>query len=106
MKQKVIIAVALVIVTVFSVSTVMRAQMSPQDKAQRFTEKMTKKLDLKEDQIPLVYELNLAKVESRHKKYDTKEAKKQARQATRKAWKEGLKKVLTATQFEKINRRK
>lgn len=104
MKQKIIIKVLLVLVVFFGTRSIVWSQKSPENKAKCITKKMDKKLALTTEQEKVVYQLNLTKVEIRQKKYKNKESKKENSIASRTAWKEGLKQILTDEQIKKMKR--
>lgn len=74
-------------------------EFDPEKKAEMLTEKMTKKLELNEDQQKAVYAANLKMIQE-------KEEIHEQMKANRKAHMEAMSKVLTKEQLEKIEKKK
>lgn len=109
MKRKKIIVITMVVfATLFGTKSVLWAQKTQADKVNHITERMTKKLDLTQEQKEKVYVINQKKVEARlnmrnnKSEMTRKERKKHFKQKAAE-WKNDLKAVLNEAQLKKIN---
>lgn len=98
-RKKIIIAVFLICATIFGGKSLLWAQKSNQEKVQHITERMTKKLDLSEEQKAKVYAFNLKKFETRQNFKNTKsklshKERKEQLKIKRNEWKNELKEIL------------
>jgi hypothetical protein len=106
-RKKIMMVVLVVFAMLFGGKSLLWAQKSYEEKAQRITEHMVKKLDLSQEQKEKVYAINLKKAEAYKSLKNTKdttsreERKKQFKMKID-AWKNELKTVLNEEQFKKI----
>lgn len=106
-RKKIIIAVSVILATVFGGKSLLWAQKPHQEKVQHITERMVKKLDLTQEQKDKVYDINLKKVEAYKKLKDTKgtasrKERKQQFKINISEWKNELKAVLNEKQLKKM----
>lgn len=71
---------------------------SPEERAQRMTERMAEKLGLSEEQKKQIYEVNLENAAKRQTEMEAQKAERQAKQAEMKAQEEKINQILTEEQ--------
>lgn len=106
-RKRIILATLVVFATLFGAKATLLAQKSQDNKANRITEHMVKKLDLSQEQKELVYAINLEKVEARQnlKRDDSNLSRKERKQQFKvkaEEWKSDLKTVLNEEQIKKL----
>ena len=75
-----------------------RTMPSPEDRAQKMTDRMAEKLSLTEAQKKEIYAINLENANKRQAEMEAQKAERQAKQAEMKAQEEKIQKVLTEEQ--------
>lgn len=98
-----IIGAALLVFTSLSVAAQQekRAQVSPEERAQRMTEKMATELQLSEEQKAQILALNLDQAKKRQAQMDKEMAERKVRADEMKAHQDEIKEVLTEEQRTK-----
>lgn len=71
---------------------------TPEERAQKMTDRMAEKLELSEEQKKEIYGINLENATKRQKEMEAQKAERQAKQAEMKAQEERIKNVLTEEQ--------
>lgn len=98
--KKWMIGVALMGFTTLGVAAqeVKKTMPSPEERAQKMTDRMTEKLSLNEAQKKQIYAINLENATNRQKEMEAQKAERDAKQAEMKAQEEKIKSVLTDEQ--------
>ena len=98
MKQWMIGAVVLTMMSLGVAAQEQRKMSSPEDRAQRMTERMASELKLSEEQKQKVLAINLEHAKNRAAEMEKQRAEMEARKAEMKAQEEKIKEVLTEEQ--------
>ena len=106
-RKKIVIVTLVVLATIFGTKSLLWAQKPHQEKVQHITERMTKKLDLSQEQKEKVYVINLKKAEAYQELKNTREntSRKERKQQFKikiAEWKNELKTVLNEQQLKKM----
>lgn len=102
MKRWMIVAAALVLVSLqLSAQQERRTQPTPEERAQKLTEKMSTELDLSEEQKDQILSLNLDQAKRRQDEIEQQAAERKARMEEMKAHQERIKAILTPEQRAK-----
>lgn len=98
-----IIAAVLLVFTSLEVAAQQqkRAELSPEERAQRMTEQMASELQLTENQKSQILELNRAHAKKRHTEMEQEKAERKEKAEEMKAFQEQLKEALTEEQRAK-----
>jgi hypothetical protein len=103
MKRKTwIIGIVAVIIAAFTIKGIVYAQMPIEKKVTHITEKMSKKLDLSQEQKEKVYQINLKRANGHQAAYNAGRNKELIKEAV-KNWENELKTVLNTEQIKEIN---
>ncbi len=101
-RKKLIISLIALLVVAFTVKGIVISQIPDEKKVMHITEKMTKKLDLSDEQKNRVYQINLTRFNG-HKEVKNKGKNKEDLKVVVATWEKELKMVLNAEQIKKLN---
>jgi len=99
--KKIIIGGLILAVSAIGMKAYTHSQLSEEEKVERITEKMARKLNLSDEQKAKVYDINLERFKGHQKAYDAGRKKEIIIQAVQK-WEARLKEVLTAEQQKQL----
>ena len=99
--KKIIIGGIILIVSAIAIKAFASRNMTAEQKSEKVTTKMAKKLNLDDTQKEQVYQINLARAEGMKKAYEAGRKKEIAKEAVNK-WKTDMKEVLNESQAKKL----
>jgi hypothetical protein len=101
-RRKWLFGIIAAIVVLFTVKGIVHAQMPIEKKVSHITEKMTKKLDLSQEQKEKVYQINLKRANGHQAAFKEGRNKEMIKETVN-VWENELKTVLSAEQIKKMN---
>ncbi len=99
--KKIIVGGLILAFSAIGINAYTQSKLSQEEKVERITEKMARKLNLTDEQKTKVFEINLKRSEGHQKAYEAGRKKDVIVQAV-KEWERDLKTVLTAEQQKKL----
>ena len=99
--KKIIIGGLILAVSAIGIKAYAQSKLSEEEKVERITKKMARKLNLTDEQKAKVYDINLERSKGHQKAYDAGRKKEIIVQAVQK-WETDLKEVLTPEQQKKL----
>lgn len=100
--KKIIVGCVILAVSVLGIRAFAQPKLSQEEKVERITEKIARKLNLTDDQKTKVFDINLERSKGHQKAFDAGRKKEIIVKAVQK-WKIDLKAVLTPEQQKKLN---